>query len=297
MDKRKLSIILAVVLAVTAVVMVRGYISQTEKQFIKEERKAYVVVATANIPTGATIDESMITIAAVPENYVQPKALSSTSMVVGKRAIADIFPGEQLMSTKLTIATKDTSLAMRTPQGKRAITMTIPYLSAVGGKVRQGDYVDVMGTFPYNQQVGGQTTTELVSVTLFQNIQVLGIEGGAPPERGQAVSLPTDLALTLALNPKEIAILTYALDQGGKIRLVLRPPLETTVEPVPPVEVNTLWRYVFSNLGQEFMQPREEVSPVVVQQKPQEKPAPPEPPPPQTVEIYRGTEKSDMIVK
>lgn len=292
MDKRKISIILAIVLALTAVVMVRNYISQTEKKFVKEEKKAYVLVATTSIPAGTTIDETMIKFDAVPEKYVQPKAISSQSLVVGKRAIADIFPGEQIMSTKLTLAVKDTSLAMRTPQGRRAMTMTMPFLSAVGGKVRPGDYVDVIGTFPYNQMIDGKTVTELVSVTLFQNILVLSVEGGAPPaERGKPSAPTSDLALTLALTPKEIAILTYALDQGGKLRLVLRPPLETAIEPVPPVEVNTLWRYVFSNLGQEFLQPKEDQSAIIKPQQEKKVEAPP------TVEIYRGTEKSNMVIK
>ncbi len=296
MDKKKLSIVLALVLALMAVAMIRNYISQTEKKFVQSEKKAYVLVATTNIPAGTTIDETMIKFDAVPEKYVQPKATSSQSLVVGKRAIADIFPGEQIMSTKLTIAVKNTSLAMRTPQGKRAIAFTIPFLSAVGGKVRPGDYVDVIGTFPYNSQVGGKTVTELVSVTLFQNVLVLGVEGGAGAGgdgRGKAAPSPTDLIITLALSPREIALLSYALDQG-KLRLVLRPPLETVVEPVPPVEVNTMWQYVFSNLGQEFLAPKEEKAPIMQPQ--QEKKPEPAPPPP-TVEIYRGTEKSNMVMK
>ena len=291
MDKRKISIILAVVLAMAGVVMIRNYISQTEKKFIKEEKKAFVLVATTNIPAGTTMDETMVKFDAIPEQYVQPKAVFSQSLVVGKRAMADILPGEQIMATKLTIAVKDTSLSMRTPQGKRAITVIIPILSAVGGKVRPGDYVDVIGTFPYTAQVDGKPVTELVSVTLFQNVLVLGIEGGAPAERGKAAQAPTDLIVTLALSPKEIALLSYALDQG-KLRLVLRPPLETAVEPVPPIEANALWQYVFSNLGQEFLSGKEEKSPVM---KPQEKKA--EPPPPPTVEVYRGTEKTNMVIK
>lgn len=298
MDKKKLSIVLAFVLALMAVAMIRNYISQTEKKFVKSEKKAYVLVATTNIPAGTTIDETMIKFDAVPEKYVQPKATSSQSLVVGKRAIADIFPGEQIMSTKLTIAVKNTSLAMRTPQGKRAIAFTIPYLSAVGGKVRPGDYVDVIGTFPYNSQVDGKTVTELVSVTLFQNVLVLGVEGGAGmggEVRGKpAAPAPSDLVITLALSPREIALLSYALDQG-RLRLVLRPPLETVVEPVPPVEVNTMWQYVFSNLGQEFLAPKEEKVPIMQPQSQEKKPEPAPPPP--TVEVYRGTEKSNMIVK
>jgi Flp pilus assembly protein CpaB len=76
-DKRKLSIILAVVLALVAVVMVRNYISQTEKKYIKEEKKAYVLVATQAIAAGATIDESMMKMEAIPEKYVQPNAINS----------------------------------------------------------------------------------------------------------------------------------------------------------------------------------------------------------------------------
>ncbi len=295
MDKRKLSIVLAVVLALMGVVMVRNYISQTEKKFVKEEKKAYVLIATTNIPAGTTIDETMIKFDAIPEKYVQPKALSSQSLAVGKRAIVDIFPGEQIMSTKLTITVKDMSLAMLTPQGKRAMTITMPFLSAVGGKVKRGDYVDLVGTFPYNAQVDGKTMTELVSVTLFQNILVLSVEGGGgmAPSRGQAATAPTDLIITLALSPREIALLTYAVDQG-KLRLVLRPPLETAVEPVPPVEVNTLWQYVFSNLGQEFISAKEEKPNMMKQEKKQDEPPSAAPP---TMEIYRGIEKSSMILK
>ncbi len=294
MDKKKLSVILAVVLALMGVVMMRNYISQTEKKFIKEEKKAYVLVATTNIPAGSTLDQTMMKFEAIPEKYVQPKALSSAEYASGKRAIADIFPGEQILSTKLTIQVKDTSLAMRTPQGKRAMTFTIPYLSAVGGKVRPGDYVDVVGTFPYNAQVDGKTITEMVSVTLFQNILVLGIEGGAPPERGKPAPAPTDLVVTLALTPREVALLTYAMDQG-RLKLVLRPPLETAVEPVPPVEVNTMWQYVFSNLGQEFLNPQEEKGPPPIIKQQEKKQEPPALPP--TLEVYRGTEKSSMIIK
>ena len=249
-------------------------------------------MASTNIPAGTTIDATMIHPEAVPERYVQPKAVDRDLFVIGKRAIVDIFAGEQIMSSKLTLAVKDTSVAMRTPQGKRAITITIPALSAVAGKIKMGDYVDIIGTFPYNAQVNGKTVTEMVSVTLFQNVLVLSVEGGGgmTAERGKPAPAPTDLVITFALVPREIALLSYVLDQGGKLRLVLRPPLETAIEPVPPVEVNAMWQYVFSNLGQEFTK-EEQPSMNPKQEKKVE------PPPPPTVEIYRGTEKSNMIIK
>lgn len=293
MDKRKISIILGAVLGFVAVVLIRNYISQTERKYIKEEKKAYVLVATQPVAVGATIDESMMKMEAIPEKYVQPNAINSPSVAAGKRALAAISPGEQIMSSKLTLAVKDTSLAMRTPQGKRAITITVPPLSAVGGKIRPGDYVDVIGTFPYNAQVDGKTVTEMVSVTLFQNVLVLGVDMGASiaVERGKTPPPSSgDLVVMLALTPRETALLSFGLEQKASLRLVLRPPLETSIEPVPPVEVNALWQYVFSNLGQEFMQSKEEK---IVKPQPEKKQ---EPPPPPTVEIYRGTEKSSMLL-
>ncbi len=296
MDKKKISVILGVLLAVFAVVGARTYISSLEKKYVREEKKGFVLVATTQIPSGTIIDETMVKFESIPEKYIQPRALNSQSLAVGKRAIADIYPSEQILASKLTITVKDTSLAMRTPQGKRAMTITIDPLAAVGGKVRPGDYVDVVGIFPYNAQIDGKTVTELVSVTLFQNILILGIEGASsmvPLRRGeQPAQTSSNLIITLALTPKEIALLTYAMDQG-RLRLVLRPPLETVIEPVPPVEANAMWQYVFSNLGEEFMTAKEAPAPSRRQQPEQEKKAPP---PPATVEIYRGTEKSNMIL-
>jgi Flp pilus assembly protein CpaB len=298
MDKKKISIVLAFVLALSGVLLLRQYLSDAEKKYVKQERKAYVLFATTNIASGSTIDETMFKVDAIPEQYVQPKALTSPSLAVGKRVIADIFQGEQIMATKLTIAVKDTSMSMRTPAGKRAMTITIPWLQAVGGKVRAGDYVDIVGVFPYNAQIEGKRVTEFVSVTLFQNVLVLSVEGASPPaERGKPAPPATgDLVVTLALAPREIALLTFAMSQqtqGNQLRLVLRPPLETVIEPVPPVEANAMWQYVFSNLGEEFLQNQEQKMQQAI--KPQEKKQE-APPPPPTLEVYRGTEKSSMVM-
>ncbi len=295
MDKKKISIVLAFVLAVAGVMMLRQYLSQAERKYVKEEKKAFVLVATTNIPAGTPLDETMVRFDAVPEQYVQPKAISSQSLAMGKRAVADIFAGEQILSSKLTLAVKDTSMAMRTPQGKRAMTITMNWLNVVGGKVRAGDYVDVVGVFPYNAQIDGKSVTESVSVTLFQNVLVLSVEGmGGAPERGKPAPVVDQLVVTLALTPKEIALFNYAINQTKELRLVLRPPLETVIEPVPPVETNAMWQYVFSNLGEEFLTNQANQEQKVNQPKKQEKKQDPTPPP--TLEVYRGTEKTNMVL-
>jgi pilus assembly protein CpaB len=291
-DKRKISIVLAVVCALVGLFLLKNWISSTESKFNKTEQQGWCLVAAVDIPTGATIDATMVRPQSVAVKYLQKRAVNSEALVMGKRALVAISAGDQILTTNIaSLAARESNatMATQTPAGKRATAVTIPILSAVAGKVRPRDYVDVVGSFPYNIQVDGKTVTEMVTVTLFQNVLVLNIEGNAPApvERGaKAGPAPSELVVTLALTPKEAAILSFVQDQT-RLRLLLRPPLETKQEQVPPVDLNKLWEYVFSNLGQEYNTPKE----------PEKEPEKPAPPPPPTMEVYRGSEKSNMVIK
>jgi pilus assembly protein CpaB len=217
-----------------------------------------------------------------PVKYIQPGSLNNPNIVVGKIAATDIMAEEQILQTKLTsIRKSEDSLAVRLPQGKRAFTIQIEPLMAVGGDIKTGDYIDIIGSFPYTQNIDGKAVTENVSVTLFQKILVMGIRG-----------TESSLIFTLALTPQESAILSYAMNQpAGKLRFILRQPLDTAIESVPPIEANALWQYILSTLGQQLIQAQEQ------QEGTPSETRPPSPPPPrerQTLEIYKGTQKSEM---
>ena len=71
---------------------------------------------------------------------------------------------------------QQTVFSLRTPPGKRAITMEIKSLSAVGGLVHPGDFVDILARLavPEDDDPLNKTKDEIISV-LFQNIQVLAV--------------------------------------------------------------------------------------------------------------------------
>jgi hypothetical protein len=75
--------------------------------------------------------------------------------------------------------------------------------------------------------------------------------------------------ITLALSAQEANLIAFVQEQG-KIRLILRSPGDTQVQPVAPASWDTLFRTV---MPQAFTQPQEDT-------KPQKK-----------VEIYRGLQK------
>lgn len=273
MNKRLLSIIIAAVMALLAVVMINVYLNREKEKYKIEHQMVPIVVAKQNIAAGDTIQSSWLEVRSWPSKYLQPKVLQNPQAAVGKIALGEILAGEQILDTKLTMVrrTQD-SLDVRLPQGKRAYSIKFDNAieTAVANQIKVGNRVDIIGVFPMPQIIDGKMATVDASITLFQNILVMGTQPAA--EQGATI-------FTFALTPEEAAILTYARRQGN-LRLVLRHPLDTSVERIPMVETNVLWQYILSNLGQQLTQEK---------QKPQEKPPEPEPSP--TMEIYRGTKR------
>jgi len=287
MNKRLLSIIIAVVMALLAVVMINAYLNREKQKYKIEIEETYVTVASQSIPKGATVLPNMLKQIKFPVKYTQPGALKNPNAAVGKIALADIVKDEQILMTKLTTVRKtQDSLAVRLPKGKRAFTIKIDSLLAVGGQIKTGDCIDIIGGFPYTQNIDGKAVTENVSVTLFQKILVMGINNSGGDK----------LVFILALTPQESAILSYAMTQGA-LRFVLRQPLDTAIESVPPIEANALWQYILSTLGQQIIQ-AEQVQQQQAQQQQEEAPqrieqsSMPEPDP--MLEIYRGSKKEEI---
>ncbi|MBN1870019.1 MAG: Flp pilus assembly protein CpaB [Candidatus Omnitrophica bacterium] len=132
---------------------------------------------------------------------------------------------------------QEMAFSLRTPPGKRAITISINALSAVGGLLNPGDFVDIIGHLDLpdgNDQSSAKKQTakgeEKVITVLFQNIQVLAVGtnynpmGEIPPYETQQKA--KTLNVTLAVSPEEAGLLTFA-EAHGELQLSLRSPAET----------------------------------------------------------------------
>ena len=149
-----------------------------------------------------------------------------------------------------------TSLAIKTPEGKRAVTVMIDSLSAVGGLLNAGDFVDIIAHL--NVPVSGYiaTSTEVkkknnntVTAMIFQDLQVLAVntnldEPGYYDEQQTAPSLK----VTFAVDPQEAGLLAFA-DINGKLELALRSPNEREHQMVKASTWKTLADYVLQNQG------------------------------------------------
>lgn len=269
-------IILAVAIAGLSVFIVHMLLQQKKaKQPPSQQRPAQqaplagnqyeILVANVDVSPGSKVQENMVAVRDIPERYIQPGAIFSLEEVQDKITIAPILRGEQILSTKFGASyERGGTLAVKTPPGKRAITVDIDPISAVGGMVRRGDNIDILSTFVLDAKEGGPVT-----VTLLQNVLVLDIRYGQD-DKGNAVPG----TITFALAPQEAELFLFAKQQG-RVHLTLRTPLDAEVLEVPPVNWYALFRAIAP----------QDVAQQVDQALPEEAKQPPKP------EIFKGLNK------
>lgn len=293
-EKQKIILISGIALGLVAMVMVKLYLDQ-QKQFAQEQAKrqiarmqssqAAILIAKQDIPKGTLIDSAPLDSSIVPNEYVQPQAVTSLSRIAGMVTVAPISKGEQITLSKLA-NTKQAGgdLAGVTPAGKRAISIAVDNISSVAGMVKPGDYVDVIATLQVPVQTAeGQTASQIAVVPLFQNVLVLAIgqnTGGPVSSRAREQTVDTSGGanlVTLALTPQEASFAAFVQEQG-KIRLTLRSPADAKVEPITPANLNTLFQYILPQQQQ-----------AAEQEAKKEEQA-------ETIEIYRGASKERIPI-
>ncbi len=145
------------------------------------------------------------------------------------------------------VAHKKPSLALRTPSGKRAITVLMDSLSAVGGLINPGDFVDVIAHLNMTRKMNKDKET--VTAMIFQNIQILAINTNID-DAGSYDSQMSErsLKITFAVDPQEAGLLAFA-EGNGKLELVLRTANEKNRTMLPTANWSTLAEYVLENTG------------------------------------------------
>lgn len=138
------------------------------------------------------------------------------------------------------------SLALKTPVGKRAVTVMIDSLAAVGGLINAGDFVDVIAQLNVPSQ---DVDKKNVTAMIFQGLQVLAVntnldEAGAYDDQQAASSLK----ITFAVDPQEAGLLAFA-NKNGTLELALRSPNEIQHQTVKADTWKTLADYVLKNQG------------------------------------------------
>ncbi len=247
---RKQKFVLAIIIGVIAIFVAMNLkpkqpapkvATGTENQEEKVENiDAYV--AKVNLRPGTKLNETNVKKKKFPEDKVPADAVLSEKAIAKKQTIALIKSGEFIIQSKLRDAEEIDRLTNIIPKGKRAMTIRVDEISGVGGFIRQGDRVDLVGIFgnvkdlPFNEPV----KTILVGVKILsigyemetgETIDPESNSGPKPkPKPGEGMTNVVKAKkvplVTIAVTLEEAEILTLVADKA-RFRLLLRSSKDT----------------------------------------------------------------------
>jgi len=246
-NKKQIFIIIAAIaVGIVAVVLMSNYIktsvqSQTAQlaESFKDQQKEVVSQLQQRS------EQQMAALAQELERVKGQQASDMQQQMAALQVAQQNQTRVQQVAAPVVRSNRKPSLALKTPVGKRAVTVMIDSLSAVGGLINAGDYVDVIAQLNVPSGDANKTVTAMI----FQDLQVLAIntnmdDPGAYDEQQASGSLK----ITFAVDPQEASLLNFA-NKNGILELALRSPDEKNKKKVKASTWRTLADYVLKNQG------------------------------------------------
>ena len=256
--KQLLLIVLAVVAGIVATVLTGSYVTKSigqQTQQLKEEYDAKQKEVVSSLQ-----QQSEQKMAVLAQEIQRVKAEQADAL---QRQIADLqakIQTQQQQKPVEVVKKAKPSLALKTPAGKRAVTIMVDSLAAVGGLLNPGDFVDVIGQLNVPSPAAEKNPQKKNPVTamIFQGLEVLAVntnldETGKYYDEQQSAAT---LRVTVAVDPQEAGLLSF-VDKNGKLEMALRSPQETDHQMVKASTWKTLADYVLQNQGAEINLPED----------------------------------------
>lgn len=208
--------------------------------FSKTENLVPVVVATQNIEPRTQITDSMVKVEEVPALGRSENAIDDTSLVVGGYATTKMYAGETVIQPMVAKQFNDdgsSGLALTIPaENLRAISFPTTASDCVNGKVKKGDYVDII----VNMSQGSLGSNSGITKTIIQGVEVFDVGG-------ENESINT-ITLLLTLEQAEIVKHAYTL---GSVTYALNPGNAQTARTTGIINKSFCERYNFNCVGKQ----------------------------------------------
>jgi len=239
-----------------------------------------IVTAAREIQRGDVLDAQMFTTQTWPLDALPKDAFTDLAPLLptndGKprRALRSMVAGEVVLASKVSEFGEKVTIVQSIAAGARAMAIKVDAVTAVGGLVTPGDFVDILLT--------RGDDSGLVTDTILRKVKVLAVDQSSD----ETTEVPDVAAtVTVEVTPEEGQVLALA-QRAGTMSLALRTPTSTDEAPVD--------RLRLSDLVPEA--PAPEPAPVVEVAAPVVQAEPP-PPPRKTVVIRRGTATEEITLR
>ncbi len=175
-----------------------------------------VLTAAVEIRRGEEIHSHMLSSQAWPSDAVPPGAFVDRAALLPatggqpRRAVRPMVAGEILLASKLSDFGEKVTIVQSLSPGTRAMAIKVDAVTAVGGFVTPGDYIDLLLTRGRGD--------ELLTDTILRNIRVIGVD-----QKSDEMSNSPDVAATVTVEVTAEQGQVIALAQrAGTLSLALR---------------------------------------------------------------------------
>ncbi len=229
MNYRVKNIGIAVALAALAAILTSVYVVNYKRHVQHGEGKVTVLVAAHDIPAGTSgadiIDQHMLQKETVPRKAVVAGAISSPEQLSQYIATEDVFEGEQV-STRRFAPPKEQGIRSQIHGTQRAYQLEGSPNQLMAGTLKEGDYIDVVGTWDAPTRDVNAKSIKVARVVL-RNLLVL--KAADPAVASAAVTSQQQTAFvqlraTDAQTQKLLWIQKNSGNSGDGWHLALRPP-------------------------------------------------------------------------
>ncbi len=180
----------------------------------KMENLVPVVIATKTIEPHNEITSQMVKVEEIPAMGRPDIAIDDPAMVIGGWSTTRIFAGQMLiqpMVAKQFDETGSSGVALSIPdESLRAVAFPVSAQTIVGGKVKKGDYLDVIAAFD-GGKLGAQTG---ITKTILQGVEVFDVTGKDEEITGVTLLVTLEQAEILS-HAYTVGTITYALNPGN----------------------------------------------------------------------------------
>lgn len=221
MDRRRLLLVAAAVVAALGAVLVFLYVRGAETRAEQEFDTVDVLVATQQIEAGESVTDAYaqakIAVESVPQNQVLPGAGSDGALYEGQVALTTVYPGEQLIPEKFGGATEvEASSSLAIPEGKLAISINLTDPARVAGFVNPGSEVAIFFTGTADDLATDVSEDLQLTRVLLPRVTVLGVGSTT-----QVTTTTTDAEGQQTTEQLPRTLLTLALSQEEAERVLL----------------------------------------------------------------------------
>ena len=214
-QRRTVGIVAAIALALLGTMGLVGYVQGAKDDAVAGEKLVKVYVASDKIPAGtsASAISSMVSSEKVPAKVKAQDAVTNLAAVKGEVTSIDVLPGEQLVTSRFVAASAAGTNGKGVPAGMFGATVSLDPEQALGGQVRAGDRVAIVGIIN-NNGAEADTAAMLASNVLVTSVQIDG-ENGDNPNKKEVTNAPTGkFFVTFALTQADLEKVVTSANAG-----------------------------------------------------------------------------------